>query len=82
MIWLQILLFITILYRLVYISHPEHFISNFSLNKAGTEYWSFCGIFPPLMGIGSMPFFKFQEAFYDQIYLKIVLDNIYDDILS
>ena len=29
-----------------------------------------------------MSCFKFQEAFYDQIYLEIVLDNIYDNILS
>lgn len=29
-----------------------------------------------------MSCFKFQEAFYGQIYLEVVLDNIYDDILS
>lgn len=29
-----------------------------------------------------MPHFKFQEAFYDQKYLEIGLDSIYNDILS
>lgn len=66
-IWLQIPL--SLLIWLFYISHPEHFISYFSPNKAGTVYQSFCIIFQLLMGIRSTSCFKFQEAFYDPIIL-------------